>query len=395
MMPLGLTALGMVNVLGDTLSTISRNVIYPRDSKLSQVTLKTTGEKVLAGRVLTPLHDLPEELLEYSCRNHALAYSAFLQIKNDVSRVIEKYGAERVGIVLGSSTSGLDASETAVFSWLDTGELPSDYNFLTQHQMGSVSEFIARLSMSKGPFFTVSTACSSSAKAFASASNLINLNICDAVIVGGVDTLCHLTLNGFRTLELISNGVSNPFSLNRNGLNIGEGAALFVLERSPGIINLCGVGESCDAYHVSAPDPTGKGAISAMENALESASLKPDEIGYLNLHGTGTPLNDMMEAKAVDALFNDVPCSSVKPLTGHCLGAAGAMEAGVCWLTLNAERPNRLMPAHLWDGVSDPDLPQLQLVREGGTLDRKSTYVMSNSFAFGGSNCSVVLGRDG
>ena len=396
MTPLGLTALGMVNALGDSLSTISTNIFHSRDSKLSEVTLKTTGEKVLAGRALTPLPDFPEELLEYSCRNHALAYSAFLQIKNDVSRVIEKYGAERVGTVLGSSTSGLDASETAVFSWLNTGELPSDYNFLTQHQMGGVSEFIARLSKTKGPFFTVSTACSTSAKAFASASNLIHLNICDAVIVGGVDTLCHLTLNGFRALELLSNGVSNPFSLNRDGLNIGEGAALFVLERSPGIINLCGIGESCDAYHVSAPDPTGGGAIASMEDALEGASLTPDEIGYLNLHGTGTPLNDMMEAKAVDTLFNGVPCSSVKPLIGHCLGAAGAMETGVCWLMLNTEGSKRLMPTHRWDGVTDPDLPQLKLVHEGEALPiRKSTYAMSNSFAFGGSNCSAILGRYG
>jgi len=169
-----------------------------------------------------------------------------------------------------------------------------------------------------------------------------------------------------------------------------------VLERSPGIINLCGVGESCDAYHVSAPDPTGEGAIASMEDALESASLKPDEIDYLNLHGTGTPLNDMMESKAVDTVFNGVPCSSVKPLIGHCLGAAGAMETGVCWLILNTEGSNRLMPTHLWDGVTDPDLPQLQLVQEGEAFAvSPPIYTMSNSFAFGGSNCSVILGRNG
>jgi 3-oxoacyl-[acyl-carrier-protein] synthase-1 len=261
--------------------------------------------------------------------------------------------------------------------------------------MGSVAQFIARLGGLHGPAYTVSTACSAGAKAFASAQSLLTSGFCDAVITGGVDALCDLTLNGFEALSSLSRTISKPMSKNRDGLNIGEGAALFILTRAQGSVQLCGVGESCDAYHMSAPHPEGIGAEAAMRQALHEAHLQPADIHYLNLHGTGTPLNDAMEAKAVRRLFGHVPCSSTKPTVGHCLGAAGAMEIGFCWLALQQGQDGiyELLP-HAWDGEPDDTLPALQLVHCGDMLEQRETvYFMSNSFAFGGNNCAVIIGR--
>jgi 3-oxoacyl-[acyl-carrier-protein] synthase-1 len=324
-----------------------------------------------------------------------LAYVAFRQIADAVNVLRDTVGPERIGVVLGSSTSGLDVSEAAFFHWQATGTLPEYYHYETQHEMGSIAQFIARLGRLHGPAYTVSTACSAGAKAFASAQGLLASGICDAVITGGVDALCDLTLNGFEALSSLSRTVSKPMSKNRDGLNIGEGAALFILTRDPGPLQLCGVGESCDAYHMSAPHPEGLGAEAAMRQALHAAHLQPTDIHYLNLHGTGTPLNDAMEAKAVRRLFGHVPCSSTKPTVGHCLGAAGAMEIGFCWLALQQGRNGvYLLPPHAWDGVPDETLPALHLVCGGDMLEQRGpVYFMSNSFAFGGNNCVLILGR--
>jgi 3-oxoacyl-[acyl-carrier-protein] synthase I len=395
MQPFSLTALGMVNALGDNLSDISAGVFSADTTRLSPHTLRTTGATVSVGRVLDPLPDLPAGFEAFQCRNHRLAYIAFRQIADEVTVVRDTLGPERIGVVIGSSTSGLDVSETAFFHWQATGTLPGDYHYETQHEMGSVAQFIARLGSLHGPAYTVSTACSAGAKAFASAQNLLASGFCDAVITGGVDALCDLTLNGFEALSSLSRTIGKPMSKNRDGLNIGEGAALFMMTRGQGPLRLCGVGESCDAYHMSAPHPEGIGAEAAMRQALHEADLQPADIHYLNLHGTGTPLNDAMEAKAVRRLLGRVPCSSTKPTIGHCLGAAGAMEIGFCWLALQQER-NGVYPLlpHAWDGEPDETLPELRLVCRGNTLEQRGpVYFMSNSFAFGGNNCAVIIGR--
>jgi 3-oxoacyl-[acyl-carrier-protein] synthase-1 len=324
-----------------------------------------------------------------------LAYAAFQQIADEVQVLRDTFGPERVGVVLGSSTSGLDASEAAFFHWQSTGTLPEHYHYETQHEMGSTAQFIARLGRLDGPAYTVTTACSASAKVFASASNLLAAGFCDAVITGGVDTLCELTLNGFEALSALSRTISIPMSKNRAGLNIGEGAALFILSRQAGPIQLCGVGESCDAYHMSAPHPEGHGAEAAMRQALYEAHLQPADVHYLNLHGTGTPLNDAMEARAVRRLLGNVLCSSTKPLIGHCLGAASAMEIGFCWLALQQGRNGvYCLPPHYWDGEPDATIPALRLVGHGACLEQHGpVYCMSNAFAFGGNNCTVIIGR--
>jgi 3-oxoacyl-[acyl-carrier-protein] synthase-1 len=236
----------------------------------------------------------------------------------------------------------------------------------------------------------VSTACTSSAKAFSSARRLLSAGLCDAVLVGGVDTLCGLTLNGFGALESLSQGLCNPSSKNRDGINIGEGAALFLMSREPGPVAVLGIGESSDAYHISGPDPEGRGAELAMRQALMQAGVL--QVDYLNLHGTATVQNDQMENTVVHrVLGSEVPCSSTKPLVGHMLGAAGATEAAFCWMLLTESKATPL-PPHAWDGVADPALPQLMLSSKGDA-PRRCQVVASNSFAFGGNNACLVLGR--
>lgn len=391
-----LTALGMVNALGASLPEIAGRLFHGVPDRLTPQRLRTTGTVVPVGQVQEPLPSLPAHLRRYQCRNHALAYCAYQQIAEAVAALRQRVGPARIGVIIGSSTSGIDASEAAFFQWRSEGKLPGDYCYQGQHEMGSCSEFLARLAEVTGPAYTLSTACSSSAKVFASGQALLDLDFCDAVIVGGVDTLCHLTLNGFEALVSLSRTVSNPSSRNRDGLNIGEGAALFLLSREPGPIQLLGVGESSDAHHISAPDPAGTGAEAAIRMALAEASLEPRDIHYVNLHGTGTPQNDAMEAAAIHRIFGAVPASSTKPLVGHCLGASGAIEAGFCWLALQEATPARVpLPPHHWDGLVDERMPPLNLVRPGTELERTGpVQFLSNSFAFGGSNCAVILGRD-
>jgi 3-oxoacyl-[acyl-carrier-protein] synthase-1 len=240
--------------------------------------------------------------------------------------------------------------------------------------------------------YTISTACSSSAKAFASAARLFAAGFCDAAIVGGVDSLCLLTLNGFDALESLSPERCNPFSANRRGINIGEGACVFVVSRRPSAIRLCGVGESSDGYHISAPDPSGRGAEAAIRAALADAGAHPGDVGYVNLHGTATPKNDEMESEVMARVFGlDVPCGSTKSLIGHTLGAAGAQELGLCWLLLGDVNAARRLPAHGWDGVRDSRVPPINLVGAGASFERE--VFVSNSFAFGGSNAALAIGR--
>ena len=228
----------------------------------------------------------------------------------------------------------------------------------------------------------------------ASAARLLNMGICDAVLSGGVDSLCAFTVAGFAALESVSVARCNPFSANRNGINIGEGAALFLMTRDEATVSLRGWGESSDGYHISAPDPSGNGARSAIEQALARAGLAPAQCDYINLHGTATVQNDAMEGRVIAALFGDqVALSSTKPFTGHALGAAGAVEAGLCWLAMQDNNPQGCLPPHLWDGVADAQLPSLNLLPPGARLGHPLRWALSNSFAFGGANASLLLGR--
>jgi 3-oxoacyl-[acyl-carrier-protein] synthase-1 len=223
---------------------------------------------------------------------------------------------------------------------------------------------------------------------------MIRMGLCDAVVTGGVDTLCGFTVAGFSALESVSAAPCNPLSAARNGINLGEGAALFLMSREPAAVALCGWGESSDGHHMSAPDPAGGGARLAMEAALRRAGIAAADVDYINLHGTATVQNDAMESRAVANLFGaHVAVSSTKPFTGHTLGAAGAVEAAFCWLAMQDDNPEGRLPPHLWDRVQDPALPVLNVVRPGDRLGRPLRWALSNSFAFGGSNATLVFGR--
>jgi 3-oxoacyl-[acyl-carrier-protein] synthase-1 len=324
-----------------------------------------------------------------------LALTALEQIRPDVEAAIERYGAGRVAVVVGSSTSGVGDNEASFAQKARSGAMAEDYCFERQ-EPGNLSSFLAQELGVCGPSMTVSTACTSGVKALASGCRMIRAGLVDAVVVGGADSLCKLTLNGFHALEALSMTPCQPFSHRRDGITIGEGAALFLLTAEPSEVMVVGIGETSDAHHISAPAPDGAGAYRAMQDALTDAGVGPSQVGYLNLHGTATALNDAMEAQAVARLFpGGVPCSSTKAMTGHTLGAAGAIELAFLWLTLSSGNRQGLLPPHLWDGLPDPDLPALALVKQGDSYDRAKTVFLSNSFAFGGNNICVALRTEG
>ncbi|EFQ65660.1 MULTISPECIES: beta-ketoacyl-[acyl-carrier-protein] synthase family protein [Pseudomonas] len=382
-----LNALGVICALGRGQADVSRS-LFAGDCSGMRAESGWVPERVLpVAGVHGKLATIPPELGQQSSRNNQLLLEAALQIEGQIRQAIHTYGASRVGVVLGTSTSGIDEASRGIAQYLREQRFPGGYDY-QQQELSAPANFLADWLQLSGPAYVISTACTSSARALMSAQRLLDLGVCDAVICGGVDSLCKLTLNGFTALDAVSNTRCNPFSANRDGINIGEAAVLFLMSREPAPVALLGGGASCDAHHISAPEPTGKGALQAMRKALACANRVPGQIGYLNLHGTATQHNDAMESLAVASLFPDgVACSSTKPMSGHTLGAAGALEAAFCWLSLAHGR----VPPHVWDGEPDPALPALHWARLGDTLEKPC--LMSNSFAFGGNNVSLIIGE--
>lgn len=334
-----------------------------------------------------------EDLRNYDCRNNRLAQLAmeadgFAQAVRDA---IARHGKRRVAVFLGTSTSGILSTEIAYRHRDAEGRLPASHDYSHTHNSYSVADFVRHYFDLQGPAFVVSTACSSSAKVFGSAQRMIQAGLIDAAIVGGVDSLCLTTLYGFNSLQLVSRNACKPFDANRDGISIGEAAAFALVEdgatAQPGDIVVSGVGESSDAYHMSSPHPEGLGASLAMQAALEMAGLKPQDIDYINLHGTSTPSNDAAEDKGVFSVFGTAtPCSSTKGHTGHTLGAAGAAEAIICALALLHD----FAPG----GVNTQEIdPALQCRYLLDNLEKPMRHALSNSFGFGGSNCSLILSK--
>ncbi|HEX7889587.1 MAG TPA: beta-ketoacyl-ACP synthase [Ramlibacter sp.] len=350
----------------------------------------TPGRELHLGRVTQDLPSLRAHPVIFRSRSNALLAALVPELRDAVAAACDRHGPARVAIVLGISAAGLHEGVAAARHFAEQAAWPGDYDY-AQQEMGNGAAFLARELGVRGPAYTVSTACSSGAKALASAARLLRAGIADAVIAGGVDALSAFTTGGFSALESVSAARCNPLSLHRCGINLGEGAALFLLGRDAGPVRLAGWGESSDAHHMSAPEPSGRGAIAAMRQALARAGLQRNAIDYVNLHGTATPQNDAMESLAVvEVLGQEVPVSSTKPLTGHTLAAAGAVEAAIAWHTLVDNRAGRL-PPHWWDGVRDPALAPARVAQPGETLGRAPRHVLSNSFAFGGSNASLVF----
>jgi 3-oxoacyl-[acyl-carrier-protein] synthase-1 len=335
---------------------------------------------------------LPEYLAHYDCRNNRLAW---LGLQADgfaasVAAAAQRHGVQRVGVFLGTSTSGILSTEQA-YRRRDpaTGALPPDFRYPETHSTGSLAAFVRDALKLRGPAFVISTACSSSAKAYGNAARMIRLGLIDAAVVGGVDSLCMTILHGFNSLELLSPDVCRPWDAERHGLSLGEGAAFALIERdaaTPPEAWLLGVGESSDGHHMSSPHPEGAGAADAMRSALAQAGLQPQDVDYLNLHGTATPGNDAAEDAAVCCVFGtELPSSSTKGATGHTLGAAGGVEAAIAMLALQ----HGLMPAGLNRRTRDPALRANYL---DAPREQTLNVVASNSFGFGGSNACLMLG---
>lgn len=336
---------------------------------------------------------LTGKFAQWDCRNNRLAWLGLAQdgFRDTVARLRERHGPSRIGVFIGTSTSGVGHAEQA-YRQRDPNQLhlPEWFDYQRTQSTFSCADFVREAFELQGVSMAISTACTSSAKVFASAFRAIQCGWCDAAIVGGVDSLCMTTLHGFNSLQLVSAEPCRPADPDRNGISIGEAAGFAVIDPSQeSDVALLGYGESSDAWHMSAPDPEGRGAMSAMHAALKRAGLDAAEIDYINLHGTATPANDLAEASAVAQVFGDAtPCSSTKGWTGHTLGAAGILEAAISMLCIR----NHFLPRSLNTRRCDPLLPINVLLSSREVQARR---IMSNSFGFGGSNCSLIFGARG
>lgn len=386
-----LNAMGIICAAGDTAQSLRDGLLSDSEALVS-TDAYSRGRSIPLGLYTGELPQITLPEPKWDSRNNRLALKILSQIEGDVNEAIKRYGESRVGVVIGTSTSGIGDAEPHIRDWAQNSQVSGEYDYGLQ-EMGATAQFVAKHLAVKGPVYGISTACSSGAKALASARRLIRAGLCDAVVAGGVDTLCQLTVHGFSSLEAVSDKRCNPFSRNRDGINIGEGGALFLVSSDRTGVELLGVGEGSDAHHISAPDPTGSGAMRTMTAALRDGDVTADDVGYVNLHGTATVLNDQMEALAMSEVFGEGTfCSSTKPYTGHTLGAAGAVEAGICWMVLEDEELVQL-PLHIWDGEADSGLPELNFVSVNNQPKEAVNYAVSNSYAFGGNNISLLLGR--
>lgn len=393
-----LNAMGVICTLGSGKQAVAEALFAGDDSGLREESGWAPGRALPLGLVRDALPAISPALASRDNRANRLLLAAALEIESDIRAAIRRHGDTRIGVVIGSSTTGIERTTGGVDHRRQHGAWPDDYQYADQ-ELGAPAEFLAEWLGLSGPSYGISTACTSGARALISAQRLLRMGVCDAVLCGGVDTLARLPVNGFLALDALDPQRCEPFSRNRCGINIGEAAALFLMTADSGEVALLGTGASSDAYHMSSPEPQGLGAQQAMAAALTAANLDASQIDYLSLHGTATEHNDRMESRAMAAVFpQGVACSSSKSLTGHTLAAAGALEAAFCWLSLSDTAGGFRLPPHVWDGAADPELTALPFTRVGDRLPARGVRrLMSNSFAFGGNNASLILadGNDG
>lgn len=389
--PVPISAYTLSNALGRGKEAVFKSLIEGACG-LTRCDLKSVNFDCWIGRVGgIEQEPVRRDLKRFDCRNNRLAQIGLEQdgFISAIEKAKQRYGKKRIGLFLGTSTSGIQETEHAYVKRDPVTEaLPSAFRYETTHNSHSLTDFCRHFLEIDGPAFTISSACSSSAKVFAAAYRFMSTGFCDAAVVGGVDSLCLTTLYGFHSLDLISANPCSPWGGARTGISIGEAAGFALLEsRSPGSdIALLGYGESSDAFHMSTPHPEGEGAALAIAKALNSAGILAEDLEYINLHGTGTKLNDISEDKALQHFNHHAECSSTKGWTGHTLAAAGITEAAISFLCLE----RGLIPANINRGEADPALATAVVVENR----RKSLKrVMSNSFGFGGTNCSLVFGR--
>lgn len=378
----------MCNALGSTTEEVARALREGR-SGLTPARFDLPFE-TFTGAVDAELAPLPDALQAWETRTAQICAHLLEQLRPEWEALRQRWAPERIAILLGTSTAGADKTEVAYQHFIDEGRLPEDYDLWRHHTYGATLEVLRKLTGATGPAWMISTACTSSAKPFGSAARLIEAGVIDAAIVGGVDTLCSMTLQGFHSLSALSTTLTRPFSEARRGINLGEGGALVLLEREgPARAWLAGVGESSDAYHIAAPHPEGTGAKLAMERALAQGQRSAEDVSFINAHGTGTTLNDMAESKAIASLFApSTPVFSTKGFTGHTLGGAGATEVALSLMSLEGG----WVPPSVGAEPLDPKI-EVRVTQGVETGDYR--YALSNSFAFGGNNISLLLQRGG
>jgi 3-oxoacyl-[acyl-carrier-protein] synthase-1 len=389
MKPLAISAYTVTSALGGG-KAAHLDALRSGTTGLRKLAFDTNTLDCWLGEVRDFDRPLEGELADWDCRNNRLAAFALQQdgFLEAVVRCRANRGADRIGVFIGTSTSGVQHTERA-YRERDphSNALPGWFRQRFTQNIFSVADFVAHRLDLHGPAFAISTACSSSAKVFAAASRAIRAGLCDAAVVGGVDSLCLTTLYGFNSLQLISGDICRPADAARNGISIGEAGGFALLDPDDGgELHLLGYGESSDAYHMSSPEPEGRGAVASMRAALASAGVTPAQVDYINLHGTGTMANDQAESRAVCSVFGEgTPCSSTKGWTGHTLGAAGMVEAAIGLLAVE----HGLLPRSLNTRARDPQIHAAILLETRAANVRR---VLSNSFGFGGNNCSLLLG---
>ena len=381
--PAIITAYSAVNALGRTIAEIKAKLASGA-SGLTPCPLSVPFETV-CGAVTGPLDEPPSPFEDHDSRLLRLSLNALAEIQPALDRALARWGPSRVAGVFGTSTGGISQTEVAYERFHEEGAFPKQYDLRKQHQFSATTEPLKAIAGLGGPCYWISTACSSSGKVIASAQRLLAADVADAVLVGGMDSLCHTTVRGFHSLGVMAKTPCRPFGQDRPGMNVGEGAAFLLVEREGTGVRVAGVGESSDAFHMSAPDPEGRGAARAMKQAMAQAGVGPDQIDHVNAHGTGTTRNDTAEAKAIFELFSDrVPVASTKGYTGHTLGAGGGTEMIFCIIALE----EGWLPESLGAHPTDPEI-HIQLL--DSTQRCPVRRALSNSFAFGGNNFCVLL----
>lgn len=376
---------GVVCSVGDNLEEIFKNM-YAKKSMLSPNNL-LLGKNIHLGYITSPLASFSKKSEDFNTRTNQILLSALLQIDGEIQKAIKKYGKDRIGVVIGTTTTGIEENFELFKNHAKTDEWDMDLYNDERQSLSNPADFVKDFYDLSGVSYGISTACTSGAKALIIAKRLIAHGICDCVICGGVDSINTLTVNGFNSLGLLSENISNPLSKNRDGINIGEGAGVFLASKDEvSEVILASSATNCDAYHITQPDTTAKMPILAIKKALHDAKLK--SVDYINLHATGTLANDTMESRAFAQTLPCVMASSTKPFMGHTLGAAGAIEAALCHGLIF--RKNVQLPPHLYDGNYDESLEKITLADE--SLHEVNSAI-SSSFAFGGDNGILVLRR--